>query len=174
MKYSEQLTSWLADYFTGELGIEELWRELKQQKEEGREFMIREAQLKLIDAIKLMSSQADFAKIRSGILTLETLKNEGNYTTLEAELNSIESLCQQYQEERERAFNAIKEDIEKQVKQAAQQLALQTGKGVAVDVQGSVEANARTSPEWKSFVSRHDSTYGERLRESLERLRRVV
>lgn len=96
MKHSEQLNSLLSRYFSRKLGPDDLRKELKKQTEEGREFMIREAQLKSIDTISLSSSEADSKKCHRGILAVEAPKEAGNCTTIELNLNSIESLRQHY------------------------------------------------------------------------------
>lgn len=175
LKYSQHLASVLSDYFTARLSPEDLWKELRKQKEEGREFLLREAQLKLIDAINLAGTERDFDRHRRGILAVETLKNESNYTALEQSLDSIQNLRRQYRRESERTFRAIKGKIEKQVGLAAQQLAAQGGVGgAAIDVRASVEATAKASPEWKSFISEHESVFSQKLKDQLGRLRELV
>lgn len=175
VKYSRQLAYLLSDYFTGKLSPEDLWTELKRQKEAGREFLLREAQLKLIDAIKLAGSELDFDRQRRAILAVETLKDENNYTAVEQTLDSIQNLRRQYVEESDRVFREIKGRIEKQVRLAAQQLALQAGvAGASIDVQGSVEATAKASPEWKNFVSQHESSFSQKFKDQLARLRQMV
>jgi hypothetical protein len=175
LKHSRYLASVLSDYFTGNLSPEDLWKELKKQKEESKEFLLREAQLRLIDAINLSSSENDFDRQRRGILAVETLKSESNYTALEQSLDSIQNLRRQYAEESEKTFRAIKGKIEKQVRLAAQQLAAQAGiRGASIDVQGSVEATAKASPEWKSFISKHESSFSQKLKDQITRLRQMV
>ena len=44
-------------------------------------------------------------------------------------------------------------------------------KKAAIDVHSSVEASAKVSPELRSFISRHDSIYGQRFGEHIARLR---
>jgi hypothetical protein len=175
LRHSQHLASVLGDYFTAKLSPEDLWKELKTQKEEGKEFLLREAQLKLIDAINLSGSERDFDRQCRGILALETLKSESNYTNLEQSLGSIQNLRRQYREEKEKAYRAIKEKVEKQVKLAAQQLAAQAkAKGASIDVQSSVEATMKASPEWQSFISKHENSFSQKLKEHLTRLREMV
>jgi len=175
LKYSQQLGSVLSDYFTAKLSPEDLWKELKVQKEEGREFLLKEAQLKLINAINLQGSDRDFDRQRRGILAVETLKIENNYAILEQSLECIQSLRRQYAEESKKTLKSIKERIEKQVSLAAQQLLAQSGtKGASIDIQGSVEATAKASPEWKTFISKHESSFSQKLKEQLTRLREAV
>jgi hypothetical protein len=175
LKHSQHLASILSDYFTAKLSPEDLWQELRKQKEEGGEFLLREAQLKLIDAISLSGSDRDFDRQRRGILAVETLKSEGNYTALEQSLDSIQNLRRQYGEESEKTFREIKGKIEKQVRLAAQQLAAQSGaRGASIDVQGSVETTAKASPEWKNFISKHESSFSQKLKDRLTTLREMV
>ena len=172
LKYSEQLTSLLAEYFTNELSPDDLWKELRKHKDEGRGFVLKDTQIRILDAMRLSSSDVDIDKLRRGLLAAETLKDNGDYASLEYDLKSIEGLRRQYREERDKTYNRIKADVEKQVRLAAQQLASQAAvKGAAIDVQSSVEATAKASPEWKSFVLRHDNTYGQRFREHIARMR---
>ena len=175
LKHCQYLASVLSDYFTAKLSSEDLWKELRKQKEEGREFLLRETQLRLIDAINLSGSERDYERKRRGILAVETLKNESNYTALEQGLDSIQNLRRQYREESKKTLKEIKGKIEKQVRLAAQQLAAQAGaRGAPIDVQGSVEATARASPEWKDFISKHESIFSQKLKDNLARLRQMV
>jgi hypothetical protein len=175
LRHSQHLASVLSDYFTAKLSPEDLWKELRAQKEEGREFLLREAQLKLIDAINLSGAERDFDRQCRGLLAVETLKSESNYTNLEQSLGSIQNLRRQYREEKQKAYSAIKGKIEKQVKLVAQQLAAQAkAKGASIDVQTSVEATAKASPEWKSFISKHESSFGQKLKDQLARLQEIV
>lgn len=175
LEYSRYLAFVLSDYFTGRLTPEGLWQELRTQKEQGRGFLLREAQLRLIDAISLASSEADFDTQCSGILAVETLKEESNYTVLEQVLDSIRDLRRRYREESEKKCRELKEAMGGQVKLVAQQLAAQAkAKGTSIDVQGSVEATIKASPEWKSFVLQHESVSSQRLKERLARLREMV
>jgi len=172
IKYSKQLAELLAKYFTNKLNPDGLWKELLEHREAGRGFMLMDTQLRLIEAVNLSSSNADFDKLSSGILAVETLKEAGDYASLEHELKSIENLRWQYKEEKDKAYAKIKTDVERQVRLAAQQLAGQAAsKGAAIDVQSSVEASAKARPEWKSFLSKHDNTYEQRFREHIDRIR---
>ncbi|MFC2044167.1 hypothetical protein ACFLT8_03095 [Chloroflexota bacterium] len=171
LKYSEQLTLLLAEYFTNKLSPDDLWKELRKHKDEGRGFLLKDTQLKLLDAMKLSSRDVDIDKLRRGLLAAETLKDNGDYAGLEHDLKSIEDLRRQYKEERGRVYNKIKDDVEKQVRLAAQRLAAQTAvQRSAIDVQGSVEASSKASSDWKNFVSKHDSTYAERFRDQITRI----
>ncbi|MDD5511137.1 MAG: hypothetical protein PHI12_10060 [Dehalococcoidales bacterium] len=171
LQYSEELTSLLAEYFTNQLSNDDLWKELKKHRDEGRGGILKDAQLRILGAMKLSSSDADITKLRQGLLAIETLKDKGDYSGLEHELGSILELRQQYREESKKTYDKIKADVERQVGLAVQQLAGQAAsKGATIDVQSSVEATTKASPEWKSFSTRHDNTYSQRFKEHIEKL----
>jgi len=170
LRRSEELSSLLSSYFTGKLSADAFWTRLKEYKDEGKESLIKEVQLKLAEAISLGADEQSLKACREGILAAETLKDSNKYSILEVNLSSIESLCKQYKQGREQAFNAIKSNIERQLEAAAQQIAQKTGKGVAVDVKGSAEVSVTSSPQWKEFISRHDQEYHSRFQSYLAQL----
>lgn len=173
MKYASQLADLLARYFTNELNADDLWKELQEHKSAGREFMLRDAQLKLLETISLPSYNTDFDKLCRGILAVEALKDGGDISGLEHELKSVENLRHQYRQEKDKAYDRIKADVEKQVRLAARQLAGQAAaKGAAIDLKGSVEATARASPEWQSFVAKHENTYNQKIKERIAEVRK--
>jgi len=175
LKFSQQLTSLMAEYFTNELSPDGLWKELKKHKDEGRGFLLKDAQLKILDAMKLSSSDRDIEKMSRGLLAAESLKDSGDYAGLEHQLKSIDDLRRHFREEINKAYSKMKTDVEKQVRQAAQKLAGQAAaKGAAIDVDSSVEATVKSSPEWKAFISRHERTYNQKFNEHLTKLRAIL
>lgn len=172
LKHCEELASLLAKYFTNELSLDGLWKELRRHKDEGRESLLKDAQIRILEAMKLSSNDMDMDKLRQGLLAAETLKEGGDYAGVENELKSIDELRRRYKEERVKEYGRIKDNVERQVKLAAQRLAGQTSaRGAAIDVQSSVEATTKSSAEWKNFISKHESTYNRKFEEHLNRLR---
>lgn len=164
LKFSEKLTSLLSDYFTDKIDVNKLWAELKAFKEAGKDSMIKETQNRLLYAITLGSNNIDFERCRNGILSSETLKSEGRYSELELALNTIEKLREQYQQDKDAAFNSMKDQVKSQVMRAAQQAQRQAGKeGVAVDIEGSVEASLKSSAQWRDFIVQHERNYGQKF-----------
>ena len=107
-KQSGKLDSLLSKYFKGDASSEGLWKELNSLKEQGGESVVKEAQNKLIDTLRLQMSQADFDQRRSAILAIETMKGGGEYSTLELAINSIETLRQEYAQTREQTYEQLK------------------------------------------------------------------
>ena len=173
IRNAKVLAELLARYFTNKLTPEGLWKELQDHKNAGKGFMLRDAQLRLLEAMGLTTENIDFDKLSRGILAVETLKEGGDYAGLEHDLKLIENLRRQYREERDKAYAKIKADVERQVRMAAQQLARQAAaKGATIDVQSSVDASAKASPEWKSFITKHENYYSLKLKEQIARLHR--
>jgi hypothetical protein len=172
LKDDENLKSMLAQYFTNELSPEELWEELKRHKTAGREYLLNDAQLKLLDTMNMSSTKTDFEKVSRGLLAVESLKDNGDYTSLEQSLEYINNLRKQYKEEKDKAFEEIKTAVEREVSMTIQQLAGQAAaQGAMVDIQGSVEASARSSPDWKKFIAQHDTSYNQKFKDYLQKIR---
>ena len=171
MRRSSELDSLLSQYFKGELGSEDLWKKLKSLKEQSDESIVKEAQTKLIDTLRLQMSQEDFDQRRSAILAIETIKSEGKYSSLELVLNSIEALRQKYTQLKEQTYQQLKSAIESQLQAIAQQVIKQ---GLKVDVESSIEANVKNSPQWKDFISRHEKSCGEMFNSYIVKLRELI
>ncbi|MBI2849314.1 MAG: hypothetical protein HYX88_04210 [Chloroflexi bacterium] len=171
MRSSGELNSLLSEYFNGDVSLDDFWKKLKVHQEEGRGFLVREAQARLIDTLRLQMTQFDFEERRKAILAMETIKGEGAYSTLELTLNSMESLRQEYIRLMGENREKIKSDVEKQLQTVARQA---IGQGLRVDMGSSIEANINASPQWRNFITRHEQTYGERFAGYLTKLRELV
>jgi len=171
MRRSNELDSMLSQYFQGELGSEELWKGLKSLKDQSDESIVTEAQVKLGDTLRLQMGQEDFEQRRSAILALETMKGEGKYSSLEMIFNSIEDLRQNYTQAKEQAYEQLKAGIEKQLGAITQQAIRQ---GMKIDVESSVDANIKNSPQWKDFISEHEKASGEMFNGYIARLRELI
>ncbi|MCR4393168.1 MAG: hypothetical protein NUV31_02230 [Dehalococcoidales bacterium] len=172
LKYNAQLNTLLADYFTAKMTPDELWKELKKLKDEGKRAILQDAQLRLLDTITLSMNDVDFDRRYKGILAAETLKDGGDYVRLEQELKAVETLRRRYREEIDRTYQVLRERVEEQVRLASRQIVSQAAaQGAVVDFESSVEATVKASPEWKDFISRHENIYRQKLKEALSRIR---
>jgi len=171
LRQSRDLDSLFSQYFKGELDVDALWKRLKVLKEQTGEPIVKEAQGKLVDTFRLQMSQEDFEQRRQAILAIETMKPEGKYSSLELVLNSIETLRQKYTQLKEQTYQQLKGAVESQLQAAAQQAITQ---GLKVDVESSIEANVKNSPQWKSFVSEHDKDNEEAFNNYINRLRELI
>ena len=171
MSWSGELESILSLHFKGDLNSEDLWKELKALKEQRGEAVVAEAQSKLANTLRLQMNQEDFKQRRSAILALETVKAEGKYTALEPILNSIAALRQQYKQQKEQVYEQIKAAVQGQLQAMAQEASKQ---GVNLDMESSLEANIKESPQWKSFISRHDKASEEAFTGYVARLKEIT
>jgi len=171
MRWSSELDSLLSQYFKGDVSSEDLWIELKSLKEQRGESIVKEAQIKLVDTLRLQMSQEDFEQRRSAVLALETMKHEGKYPSLELVLNSIQALRQKYTQVKEQTYNQLKVGLERQLQAVAQQA---IRRGMKIDLESSLEANIKNSPQWKEFISKHERTAGEMFNSYVNRLRELI
>ena len=151
LERSRELESLLSRYFTGNISTEDLWGEIKDLKKQRGETIIVETQLKLLDTIRLQMKQKDIEERRKTLLALETIKDNQKYASLEMNFNSIEALRNKLITTKEQAYEQLKAGMEAQFQAAAQQAVSQ---GVNVDMDRSLEANVKNSPQWKAFISK--------------------
>ncbi len=171
MRRSNELDFMLSQYFKGELGSEELWKKLKSLEGQSDESIVREAQVKLVDTLRLQMGQEDFEQRRSAIVALETMKGGGKYSSLEMIFNSIEDLRQKYTQAKEQAYEQLKAGIAEQLQAVTQQAIRQ---GMKIDVESSLDANIKNSPQWKGFISEHEKASGEMFTGYIARLRELI
>lgn len=171
MRRSGELDSVLSQYFKGELSSEDLWKRLKELKEQTGEPITKEAQSKLLDTLRLQMGQGDFDQRRNAILAIETMKTEGKYSSLELVLNSIETLRQKYTQLKEQTYQQLKGAVESQLQAVAQQAMRQ---GMKIDMESSVDANVKNSPQWKQFISQHEGASQEMFKGYIARLRELI
>lgn len=113
----------------------------------------------------------DFDQRHSAILALETIKDEGKYSSLELVINSIETLRQKYAQVKEQTYEQLKTAIEAQLQAVTREAIRQ---GMKIDLESSVEANIKASPQWKDFISRHEKACREMFTSHIDRLRELI
>ena len=171
LKQSNDLDSLLSEYFSGGLDTDGLWKRLKGLKQQRGESIPREVQARLVDTLRLRMGQEDFEQRRDAILAIETMKAEGKYGTLEVALDSIEAVRQKYLQVKQQAYEQLKAGLQSQLQAAAQQAKAQ---GMKIDMGGSLDANARNSPQWKDFISQHEESSEEMFDSYIGRLRDAI
>jgi hypothetical protein len=106
---SDKVDSLLSEFYQGQIDSESLWKRLK---EEGKLFLLRKAQMKLIDSLSLGTTPVELQRKRDGILAIETLKEEQNTSIVELSLNLVKDLQKRYRAEIEQAYNSIRTEVE--------------------------------------------------------------
>ncbi len=175
LKYAEQLDSLLSGYFTGKQTPEGLCNEVKKLTEDGKGFLAKEVQIRLLDAIALAGSDADYDRQRRGIVAVESSKKDGKAGALEQNLKAVEALRRQYREEKEKAFQAVKANVEQQIRMAAQQVAARDGRVPSeMEIQTSIDAAARSSNEWRAYMARLENAYGSRVQGYIAKIKQML
>lgn len=168
IKDQEKLTSILAKFNKGEIDATELWRILR---EEVKPYLLEQAQLKLIDSLKLRDSSSEFQRKREGILAVETLKSEQNISEIELNLNSLQDIQRRYDEELKRTYDNFRFQVERNPELGTRRI--RQG-DTTVIVQLSPEEAVEQLPEWKNFLSEHNRKYGQEFEKVIERLRGII
>jgi len=158
MRTIEQRDSLLAQFHSGDIDSEGLWRQLREHKENGREYLLTEVQLKLIDSLGLETPQEEFQKREECIIAIETLKDVQNTSTFEMSLNAIVGLQEAYRDEMQQAYDQVKAEVEKNPQLRMQQV--RQGP-TSMLTQLTVDEAVKSIPQWRSFVANHEARYSQ-------------
>ena len=168
MKEIEQLTSILSEFYKGKINPEGLWKKLKEYKEKGKGYLLKEAQVRLLDSLNLAGDAVELQKRRRGIIAIETIKEDQNTALLEQGLNSLEGLQKRYFEEIEEAYSSLKAQVERNPQLRMQQV--QQGQASMV-VQLTVDEAVKNSAEWKNFAAHHEKGYSQEFAKVVDKLK---
>jgi len=171
LRQNAELEAVLTPFFTGMATTEELWQQVKDLSASTGPDTIRQAQTRITDTLRLQMNPDDFEKRKAALLALETLKESGKYSALELLLGSIVSLRQRYEDVKQQALDQIRQQLEGQVRAAAEQARRQ---GMLVDTESTLEASLKSSPEWRDFIMRHDAGAQKTLDDYLARIRAML
>jgi len=175
MKLADELTVILADFFTQKLDNDGLWMKMKEYKEAGKGAIIKETQLRLAHTLSAGGSDLDFNRYSDAILSMETLKDDNAYSTIESGLNSVGKLREQYQREKDEAFANLKGKMSGQLRQAAQQMAMQAGRRNApIDIEGSIDASVKASPQWRDFIIKYENSFSQKFETAVAKLVQLI
>jgi len=165
---SEKVNSLLSEFYQGQIDSEGLWRRLK---EENKPSLLREAQMKLLDALTFESTPAELRRKRDGILAIETLKKEQNISVIESSLNLLEKLQKRYKAEIEQAYNGIRAEVERNPRLRLKQV--QQGQNTMI-VQLTVDEAIKQFPQWQDFLSNQEKRYRQEFAKVIEKLKREL
>jgi phosphatidate phosphatase PAH1 len=168
---NRELESLLSQYFTDIITSEDLWKKIKELKEQGDSTIPVRAQVKLLNSLRLQMSNDDLKQRRIAILAMETIKNEQKYTEVERHFNSVESIRKKYTQSKEQGYEQLKSGMEAQLRAAVQQAGRQ---GVSVDIDRSLEANVKNSQQWKAFISELENNAETMFNEIIDKLKELI
>ena len=168
MKDSENLDSLLSEFYRETLNSEGLWATLKEYRDHGKGYLLKEVQLKLIDSLSLGSRSAEIQKRKEGILAIETLKEHQNTPMLEAGLNSIEQLLRKYGEQVQQVYDELRAQVERDPRLRMEQV--KQGQNTVV-MQLSVDEAVKRNPQWRNFLSQHEGRCSQEFTRIIEGLK---
>ncbi len=160
----------LAPFFAGTSNADDLWQQVKDRTQKDPDFL-RRTQSRLLDSIRLNTSDIDLKRYSDAVLGLETLKDSSSYSTIEMLQGSIASLRQRYAEMRQQAYEQLRRQVDQQVRAQSEQARQQ---GLLMDTEASVEASIKAMPEWRDFISKQEASAGQALNDYLSRIRDVL
>jgi hypothetical protein len=163
---SEKVNSLLSEFYQGQIDSESLWKRLK---EEGKPFLLKEAQMKLINSLSFGSTPDELQRKKEGILAIETLKEEQNTPIVELNLSLMEDLQKRYRTEIEQAYNGIRAEVERNPQLRVKQV--QQGQDTMI-IKLSVDEAIKQLPQWQDFLSNQEKRYSQEFAKVMEKLRR--
>jgi hypothetical protein len=174
MRFETDLTGIMADFFTKKLDSDGLWQRLKLYKDKGNDAIVKETQLRLAHTLSVGGSDLDFDRYAGAILSLETLKKDNEYPGIESSLDLMKKLRQKYISEKDTAFAKLMERMGPQVRKAAQQMAAQGQRRGAIDVEGSIEASVKATPQWREFIVKFENSFSSQFETLLAKLAQYI
>jgi hypothetical protein len=171
LRRSNDLDSLLAQYFNGGLDTDELWRRLNELGQQRGGSILSEVQARLVDTLRLRMGQDDFEQRRGAVLAIETMKPEGKYGMLEVAFDAIEATRSKYLQVKQQAYEQLKAGLQGKLHAAAQQAKAQS---MNIDLENSLDANVRTSQQWKDFIAQHEESSEQSFESYIRRLRDTI
>lgn len=158
LKAFEELGVILSDFFSGRMDSDGLWSKLKEYKDSGKDYVLKEAQIRLIDSMVLGTTGDELRKRKEGIIGVESLKKHQNTSVLERGFDALDGLHKQYKDELEEVYKNVKSQVERNPQLRMQQV--RQGQTMMV-TQLSVEEAVKNLPEWRSFLAQHEARYSQ-------------
>ncbi|MFC1951321.1 hypothetical protein ACFLXN_02815 [Chloroflexota bacterium] len=171
MKDDEVLSGLVVDYFKGELSTDDLWQKLKAYKDEGKTAILKDVQIKIMDAIRFGTSDDELASQKKGLVAIESLKDEPDMALFEQGFDAIANLKRQYEQEKTQVYQAIKGQVEQNPDLRMQQV--QQG-GQRIVMQLSVEDAIKMNPQYKNFLTQHETKYNQAFSEMIDGIRTAI
>ena len=171
LELNRELESHLSQYFTQVISSEDLWNKIKELKEQKDSTIPAQAQIKLLNSLRLQMSDDDLKQRRIAILAMETIKTIQKYSEIETHFNSIDAIRKKYKQSKDQGYEQLKSGMEAQLQAAVQQAGRQ---GVNVDIERSLAANVKNSKQWKAFVSELENNAEIMFSELIDKMKDLI
>jgi hypothetical protein len=170
-KEAEELRSILSPFYMGQIGPNGLKAKLKGYRDEGRAYILKEAQMKLIDTIYFENAPTELYRRRDGILAIESLKECQNASALKRHLNSIERLQTKYKKEKEKFQAKLRKETEQQENIIKDTIKRDVEKYPQLS---GMSAIAMFPGKAKKLMAEQEKRYGDEFAKTIEKLRKEL
>lgn len=164
LRESEQLRALLAEFYRGKLGKDGLWQKMR----EFRPALLKEAQLSMVNTLRLGGQEEEFLARKEGIIAIESLKQSQNMSGLENLLGSMQKIQQEYREIREGAIAELRAAIEKNPQMRVRPMKSPDGRTV---YQTAMSVDEALQTKLAEFLPGHDRQYEALFARSADALR---
>jgi len=164
LREHEVLRTLLAAFYRGDISRDSLWQQMKAL----RPAMLREAQLNIINSLRLGSPPEEFMMRKDGILAIESLKPLPDMTGLEGLLGSMAKIQKEYLEIREGAIAELRHAIENNPQMRVRPMKTPDGRTV---YQTAVSVDEALQTKLAEFLPEHEMRYEALFTRAAERLR---
>jgi hypothetical protein len=116
----------LKEFYQGKVDPAGLWQKLKGNKPS----LLIAVQMRLIESLGLLNTEEEYQIKKQGILSVESLKEKGNISEVEAALLDIESIQKGFVEMKEKTIADLRKHIEKNPQMRMQKVPAPDGRSV--------------------------------------------
>ncbi len=163
----ERLLAVLREFYQGKYDSGGLWQCLQGSSPS----LLLKAQINLINTFGVGIAQQAFQDRKQAILALETLKENQNTAVIEAVLNEIEALLQEYLSVKENAVEDLKRQIEAYPQLRMKPVRTANGKTV---VQMRMSVDEAVKGKLSEFFAEQEGRFGEEFSALVESLKQQV
>ncbi len=157
----------MADFYGNKISGEDLWKKLKKEPRA----MVVEAQRNIIDSIRFGIAESESKRRKDAILALETLKTDNKSSFIDQSLSYLENLQKKSLQEKESAFNSLKDSLENNPEALYKEIK-QNGRKMMVQL--SIEDAISQNPQWQKFLSDHQERYGQEFIRVIDELKSEI
>jgi len=159
----EEAHSLLAEFYRDEPDPVALCRKLKS----GSHFMIKEAQLSLIQSLSLSYSSHGFERRKTAILELEKLKKDGKVSLVQESLNKVGRMQTVYREAQEKTLQQVVEE-----RSRSHEPTITRGRWIALH--GTLSADCDMTERLAESMIQAEREYGEEFAATIRQLTSLI
>lgn len=163
----EKCKAVLADFYKGDLKRDELWQRLKGINP----LLLKEAQINMIESLRLGSFPEDTQLKKDGILAIESLKEIPDTPMVENYLNSIAELQKECAEMKEKVVEEVRAAVEQNPQLSMRPVKTPDGRKV---MQAAVSIDEAVQAQLTEFLPRQEEKYEEMFSRVIEEFKRLL